>query len=121
MDALYALKIQFWLQCDVCPFCMNNINANVYPGSDKTAPALIDPPDVVELAMNCAVRIGYLRFLQLDERYIASRCVQGQRVGLCWRGVLHYCHFQLISTGKLVICHFYHAFGYAESAMSIHY
>jgi hypothetical protein len=53
---------------------MNNLNANVYPLSDKTAPALIDPPDVLELALNCAVYIEYLCFLQLDERFIVPQC-----------------------------------------------
>jgi len=39
--------------------CINNINAHVYPGSDKTAPALIDPLGVLEVELNCAVRIEY--------------------------------------------------------------
>jgi hypothetical protein len=57
--------MQLWLQRDVFPLRMNNLNANVYPGSDKTAPVLIDPPDVLELALNCAAYFEYLCFLQL--------------------------------------------------------
>jgi len=88
-----------WLQRDVFPLCLNNLNANVHPGSDKTAIALIDPRDVLELALNCAVCLEYSCFLQLDERYIASQCGQGRSAGLCWRGCRQYCHFQLISIG----------------------
>jgi hypothetical protein len=69
---------------------MNNLNSVVCPGYDKTAPAFIDPPDILELALNYEVCIAYLCFLRLDERYIASQRGQGRSAGLCWRAFRRY-------------------------------